>query len=50
MSRVHDALRRAELGGMMPPDEPPVVAADVMPVNLDLRPPETGLNGAALNG
>ncbi len=50
MSRVHDALRRAELGGMMPPDEPPVVAADVMPVNPDLRPPETGLNGAALNG
>ena len=50
MSRVHDALRRAEMGGMMPPDEPPVVAADVMPVNPDLRPPETGLNGAALNG
>jgi protein-tyrosine kinase len=50
MSRVHDALRRAELGGMMPPEEPPVVPAEVMPVNPDLRPPETGLNGAALNG
>ena len=23
MSRVHDALRRAEMGGMMPPEEPP---------------------------
>ena len=29
MSRVHDALRRAEMGGMMPPEEPPVVAAEV---------------------
>ncbi len=50
MSRVHDALRRAELGGMLPPDEPPVVPAEVMPVNPDLRPPETASNGAALNG
>jgi protein-tyrosine kinase len=25
MSRVHDALRRAEMGGLMPPEEPPVV-------------------------
>ena len=50
MSRVHDALRRAELGGMLPPDEPPVVPAEVMPVNADLRPPETASNGAVLNG
>jgi protein-tyrosine kinase len=44
MSRVHDALRRAEMGGMMPPEEPPEVQADAAPVNPDLRPPE-GLNG-----
>ena len=30
MSRVHDALRRAEMGGMMPPEEPPMVAAEVV--------------------
>jgi protein-tyrosine kinase len=48
MSRVHDALRRAEMGGMMPPDEPPVVPADVItPMSPDLRPPEAQVNGAA---
>ena len=47
MSRVHDALRRAEMGGMMPPEEPPVVPAEVGPVSPDLRPPEAGVNGAA---
>ena len=47
MSRVHDALRRAEMGGMMPPEEPPAVAAEVVPVSPDLRPPDSGLNGTA---
>src|SRR6516165_144959 len=47
MSRVHDALRRAEMGGMMPPDEPPVVAEVVTPGNPDLRPPDVPVNGAA---
>src|SRR6516162_3024707 len=47
MSRVHDALRRAELGGMMPPEEPPSVPAEVEPVAAELRPPDGGLNGAA---
>src|SRR5674476_292940 len=45
--RVHDALRRAEMGGMMPPEEPPAVPAEVVQVNPDLRPPEGGVNGAA---
>ena len=36
------------MGGMMPPDEPPVVPADVItPMSPDLRPPEAQLNGAA---
>jgi protein-tyrosine kinase len=60
MSRVHDALRRAEMGGMMPPDEPPVVSADVSadvaadvaadviaPASPDLRAPDTHVNGTA---
>jgi protein-tyrosine kinase len=47
MSRVHDALRRAEMGGMMPPEEPPVLPADVIPVSPDLRPPDSPVNGAA---
>src|ERR1035441_3869246 len=45
MSRVHDALRRAEMGGMIPPEDPSVDAAEG--VNPDLRPPEGGVNGAA---
>jgi protein-tyrosine kinase len=28
MSRVHDALRRAEMGGLLPPEESPVLPAD----------------------
>jgi receptor protein-tyrosine kinase len=32
---------------MMPPEEPPAVAAEVAQVNPDLRPPEGGVNGAA---
>src|ERR1039458_8927175 len=44
MSRVHDALRRAEMGGMMPPEEPSVDPAEV--VNPDLRLPDGGVNGA----
>ena len=49
MSRVHDALRRAEMGGMMPQDEPPVVPSgeEAAPVNPDLRPPEAPLSGGA---
>src|ERR1039457_6953457 len=52
MSRVHDALRRAEMGGMMPPEEPPVVADEVGPLSPDLRPPEGPVNGvmAAASG
>jgi len=40
MSRVHDALRRAEIGGIYPPD-----GADGS-VNPDLRPPEMGVEGS----
>ena len=50
MSRVHDALRRAEMAGMMPPEEPPAppaAAAEVAQVNPDLRPPDGPVNGAA---
>jgi protein-tyrosine kinase len=50
MSRVHDALRRAELAGM-PPEEEPAASVNVMPagmpVNPDLRPPELPVNGRA---
>src|ERR1039457_3197431 len=46
MSRVHDALRRAEMGGMMPPEEP-VVPSEAAPVSPDLRPPEGPGNGVA---
>jgi protein-tyrosine kinase len=31
MSRVHDALRRAEMGGLLPQDEPPVMQTEVEP-------------------
>jgi protein-tyrosine kinase len=47
MSRVHDALRRAEMAGMMPPEEPPVVPPEAVPVSPDLRPPDAPVNGAA---
>src|SRR5260370_39946128 len=47
MSRVHDALRRAEMGGMMPPDESPVDAEVVTPGNPDLSAPDLPVNGAA---
>ena len=43
MSRVHDALRRAELGGLMPPEQPPVRPADDAPPPVsDLHPPSEG--------
>jgi protein-tyrosine kinase len=46
MSRVHDALRRAEMGGLLPADEPPVLPADtVTPAGAELPPPADGLNG-----
>jgi receptor protein-tyrosine kinase len=35
------------MGGMMPPDEPPVVPEEVMPISADLRPPDAPVNGAA---
>src|ERR1035438_3084939 len=49
MSRVHDALRRAEMGGMMPPDQPPVLTSgdETEAINPDLRPPEVPLGGPA---
>ena len=46
MSRVHDALRRAEMGGVLPADETSV-GADGLPVSPDLRPPGTPLDGSA---
>lgn len=59
MSRVHDALRRAELGGLLQPEEPPVMpampAAPVTPADPppstvpppEFRVAEDGVNGAA---
>src|SRR5215471_2174389 len=47
MSRVHDALRRAEMAGMMPPEESPTVPSEALPVSPDLRPPDVPVNGAA---
>ena len=48
MSRVHDALRRAEMGGMMPPEEPLVPPVEaIVPVSPSLRPPEIQVNGSA---
>jgi receptor protein-tyrosine kinase len=35
------------MGGMMPPEEPPVVPADVVPMSPDLRAAEPQLNGTA---
>src|SRR5882724_11968486 len=37
MSRVHDALRRAEMGGLLPSDEPPVLSAELP---AEAPPPE----------
>ena len=48
MSRVHDALKRAEMGGMMPADELPEPPVEAGPVSPDLRPPDGGLNGGAV--
>jgi len=48
MSRVHDALRRAELGGLLPADEPPPLEVPLPPA-AEPYPSEVidGLNGAA---
>jgi protein-tyrosine kinase len=35
------------MAGMMPPEEPPVVPAEAVPVSPDLRPPDAPVNGAA---
>src|SRR4051794_13041615 len=54
MSRVHDALRRAEMGGLLPPEEPPVFQPEAAepPVQfaepLTVEEPVHGLHG--LNG
>jgi receptor protein-tyrosine kinase len=35
------------MAGMMPPEEPPVMPAEAVPVSPDLRPPDVPANGAA---
>ena len=35
------------MGGMMPPDEPPEVADEALPLSPDLRLPDGGRNGGA---
>ena len=35
------------MGGMMPPEEPPMVPTEAVPVSPDLRPPDVPVNGAA---
>ena len=35
------------MAGMMPPEEPPVMPAEAVPVSPDLRPPDVPVNGAA---
>ncbi len=47
MSRVHDALRRAEMGGIMPPEEALAVPAEAGVLNPDLRPPDGPVNGSS---
>jgi len=47
MSRVHDALKRAELGGLMPPEEAPVHPAEPVQDAPEFRPPEMPVNGSA---
>jgi protein-tyrosine kinase len=44
MSRVHDALKRAEMGGLMPPEETPAHPADPVQASPEL-PPDTPGNG-----
>src|SRR4051794_37131519 len=51
MSRVHDALRRAELGGLLPPEEPPVLPAEpslAMP-HPEIHTIPEGLNGNSVS-
>src|SRR5260370_2165931 len=47
MSRVHDALRRAEMGGIMPPEEALVVPEEAGVLTPDLRPPDGPVNGSS---
>jgi receptor protein-tyrosine kinase len=35
------------MAGMMPPEEPPTVPSEALPVSPDLRPPDVPVNGAA---
>src|SRR5436309_13156628 len=44
MSRVHDALRRAEMGGLLP-DDGPAPADTLPPLSPDLQPPDGGADG-----
>jgi receptor protein-tyrosine kinase len=46
MSRVHDALRRAELGGLMPAEEPPAPVENLT-ANPDFHPAENGHDAPA---
>jgi protein-tyrosine kinase len=47
MSRVHDALRRAEMGGLLPPEESPVLPADPPLPGVAPEIHVDGLNGTA---
>jgi hypothetical protein len=46
MSRVHDALRRAEMGGLMPAAQPPA-AAEGLAADPDVHPADNLCDGAA---
>jgi protein-tyrosine kinase len=48
MSRVHDALRRAEMGGFLAPEEQPV-SDGAAPLNPEVRPAD-GAPDAPING
>lgn len=53
MSRVHDALRRAEMGGLPPRDEPPVISPEAAPPveeAPELYAAADGVNGHGTNG
>ena len=50
MSRVHDALRRAEMGGVVPHEEPPVMPAEVVTNEPEIHQPDVPLNGGGING
>lgn len=51
MSRVHDALKRAEMGGVLPPEEQPVLPADPPPIMAaaGIHLDSDGVNGMGLS-